>query len=291
MNEFSASSPTEATLSVNNLTDFSLYADAVAMAGRQDALTFVEILWDNYLHLDPDVIARSFEALAPRVALHVMWTGFVHTSAERLDRILDCMSTHIRALDPVYVSDHLLRTVAGDRYLAQPEDLDYEADLEQTCRRVQRYQEATGRRLLLENIASAGPQGVGQADFAGEVLRRTGAGLLFDVSNAIVAETNGGDPVHAWSSLLSQAPVHAHVGGYRLDPHDGKLRDSHGDPLSPASLDLVALLGRQGQLRSICLEREKEKTASDVADDLRRLNQALTRPPAETRPAPELRDV
>lgn len=273
-------SPTEVTLSINNLTDFDLYAEALARAGRRGRVPFVEILWDNYLHLSPKQLAETLEPVADRVALHIMWSGFVHSDEERLERVLERLAEHVDVLQPLYVSDHLTRTIRHGRYLTPPEDLDYERDRDRTCERVLRYQERIGCPLLLENQASEGPEGRGQADFATEIVRRTGCGLLFDVSNAIVAESNDGDPFSAWLPALAQGPVRAHVGGYRPDEEDGHLRDSHGDPLSPATMHAVQMLSASGGLRSICLERESNKTVDAIAEELLRLDAATHGPRA-----------
>lgn len=270
-----ASSTTEVTLSVNNLTDVDIYTEALSQVHTDGRPPFVELLWDNYLHVPAQELRQMFEPVAERIALHVMWTGFVHTDLARLDRILDRLAEHIDVLQPLYVSDHLLRIVDDGRYLSPPQDLRYDDVLTQTCERVQRYQERIGQRLLLENLASGGPSGLGQAQFAAEVVRRTGAGLLFDVSNAIVAETNGGDPLSAWLPALSAGPVRSHVGGYRRDEPGGPLRDSHGDPLSSDTLRAVEVLARSGCLQSVCLEREFDKSSAAVAEDLRRIEAAV----------------
>ena len=276
MPEPRASSTPEVTVSINNLTDVSVYTEALTQAGRRQVPPFVEILWDNYLHLSAEKVRETFEEVTDRVALHVMWTGFVHTDVARLERVLDCLAEHVRVLDPLYVSDHLLTIVDEGRYLSPPRDLRYDDELAITCERVQRYQERIGRPLLLENLASGGPSGRGQADFAIEVMRRTGAGLLFDVSNAIVAETNGGDPFSAWLPALSAGPVRAHVGGYRRDRPDGPLRDSHGDPVSARSIHAIEVLAKGGRLQSICLEREFDKSAAAIAEDLSRIEGAVS---------------
>ena len=101
MPEPRASSTPEVTVSINNLTDVSVYTEALTQAGRRQVPPFVEILWDNYLHLSAEKVRETFEEVTDRVALHVMWTGFVHTDVARLERVLDCLAEHVRVLDPL----------------------------------------------------------------------------------------------------------------------------------------------------------------------------------------------
>lgn len=128
---------TEVTISINNLREFSTYREALRTAGLQPG--FVEILWDNYCHIDPHALATMLAEVSPRVALHIMWSRFLELDEEALCDYLGRLRRHVEVLRPVYVSDHLCRFRIGAFFLAAPLELDY-TDLGHVRERVLRYQ-------------------------------------------------------------------------------------------------------------------------------------------------------
>ncbi len=190
---------------------------------------FCEIMVDNAVHL-PAAKIRAALGDAP-VALHIVTSNFLTKSSAELQDMARHLRPWMSELQPLYVSDHLSQ-------------LDYQADFETTCERVSEWQELLGTKLLLENLPSMSAAGAGQAEFYARLMQETGCDLLFDFSNAYIAEYNlsllssrrkpGSSNKSAfseWYPLIEKAK-HFHVAGYRIDPATQLATDTHDTPIS-----------------------------------------------------------
>jgi len=102
--------------------------------------------------------------------------------------------------------------------------------------RVDRVQEALGRRILLENVSSYltfAHSTMPEWEFLAEIARRADCGILLDVNNIYVSSVNHEfDPV----TYLESVPVdrvgqihlagHSDLGTHLLDTHDGHVIDA-----------------------------------------------------------------
>jgi uncharacterized protein (UPF0276 family) len=167
-------------------------------------------------------------------------------SAGGLDQeSLDALAALARRLEPGLISDHLSWSVAGGVGLPDLLPIPYTDEaLKVVLRNIDRAQTVLGRRLLIEN-PSAGLKFAGsgrtEAQFLGELARRSGCGVLLDVNNVFVSARNlAEDPQLQLCELLDQIPNGAigeiHLAGHaerRLDG-GGVLRiDDHGSPVRP----------------------------------------------------------
>jgi len=179
-------------------------------------------------------------------------------------------------MEVLYVSDHLLLVHDDDgRRLPQMREVDY-SDARLVARAVE-WQDRLGTPLVVENFASESTAGRGQVDFFAELWRSAGIRPLFDVSNAIVAELNGGDPAGRW--LEAHVPLDTcHISGYRassVDPH--LYVDSHDTPVSDESLALLdAVKDAQGPPRTIVVERDGMLQPDSWRSDLARVRATLS---------------
>lgn len=67
-------------------------------------------------------------------------------------------------------------------------------------------------------------------------MKDTGAGVLFDASNAVCSHRNCGTPLEAWRNVIAAAK-HFHVAGYRnslIEPFISL--DTHAEALAPDTL-------------------------------------------------------
>ena len=258
------------TMSVNRLSEFDLVAASLAEAGLATPRPLVEILWDNYCCTDPHELADDLARFAPRVALHVMWSRFLERDLAELDGILARLRGFVDVLRPEAVSDHLCRfAVAGVRVpFAQEHGYD---DLDGVCARVGRYQDRLGMQLLLENAASTHEPAARQIDFLARVQARTGCGVLFDVSNAVVGAENGLGGVDAWLDFLAGRTLRCHVGGYGVHAASGTVQDTHGHDVSDASEDALRRTAAAVRIESLTYERDYQKSVAACAADLRRI--------------------
>ena len=137
---------------------------------------------------------------------------------------------------PGLFSEHLAWSSHGGVFLNDLLPLPYHAEtLHRVCAHIDRVQERLQRRMLLENPATYvefADSTFGEADFIGELVRRTGCGLLLDVSNVHVSCVNHGrDPQAFITALPLAATGQIHLAGFARDVDaagDPLLIDSHG---------------------------------------------------------------
>ncbi len=262
--------PPELTLSINNLGDFELAASAIAEAGLGERLPLIEILWDNYCALDPEKLAAYLFRFSDNVSLHIMWSRFLEVDDDTLDAYLRRLRAHVAVLRPCAVSDHLCRFSSGPLHLVFGQELGYDR-LDHACARVDRYQRAIGMPLLVENAASIEYPAEIQREFIDRLVARTGCGILFDVSNAVVGELNRQGAVEPWIEFLRGRELRCHVGSYALEEKTGLVQDTHSTAVTPETERALRLLTQATRVHSICYERDYNKTASAIAADLVRI--------------------
>jgi uncharacterized protein (UPF0276 family) len=208
-------------------------------------IAWLEVHPENYLGHAP-----AFETLAAirrdyPLSLHAV--GLSLGSAEGLDREhLAQIAGLTWRLQPALVSDHLSWSAAGGLHLPDLLPLPYtEEALAVFARHVDQAQATLGRQILIENASAylAFAQSTfSEAEFLGELVRRTGCGVLLDVNNAYVAARNlGDDPQARLLALLDAVPPAAigeiHLAGHavRRTARGAELRiDDHASPVRPA---------------------------------------------------------
>lgn len=255
------------TISVNSMALFDRYEETFRLCGKNFAPPFVEILWDNYCHIAPKQLRDWLQRFAPRVALHIMHSRYLYCSDEKFCNYLRLLTEHVRVLNPLYVSDHVANFRMSGVHLLTPAEYDYELT-PRLIERLHRYQEAIGQPLLLENYASTDAAGARQVDFFAEVMGRVGCDILFDISNAAIAEANKVLSAQAWTSLLSDRLLHCHIGGYSLGSTTGLLHDSHNAPISALSSRVLRETCTVADVQSVCLERDYNFEEVSVAEDI-----------------------
>jgi len=144
--------------------------------------------------------------------------------------------------EPALVSEHLAWSTHGTTYFNDLLPLPYTAaTLARVADHIDQVQEALGCQLLLENPSTylIFPEStMSETLFIAELVRRTGCGLLLDISNVFVSATNHG---FAARDYLADFPLE-HVGEVHLAGHteqaddEGELLliDSHDRPVADA---------------------------------------------------------
>ncbi|HEY2771704.1 MAG TPA: DUF692 domain-containing protein [Solirubrobacteraceae bacterium] len=112
--------------------------------------------------------------------------------------------------------------------------------------------------LALEHVAALveWPQpDMTEPEFISELVARTGAMLLLDVSNLFAnAHNHGFDAASALDELPLDRVAYVHVGGGVL--RDGRYHDTHCDPVVPGVLELLEELCARTAPPGILLERD-----------------------------------
>jgi uncharacterized protein (UPF0276 family) len=221
-------------------------------------LDFLEVHSENFFADGGAALALLQQARTSYpVSLHGV--GLALGSAAGVDPWhLDQLARLAERIAPVRISDHacFARAVvkgqdvhAGDLL---PIPFNQEA-LDVFCRNVQQVQERLKRPLLVENLSAyltlAGSDR-SETDFLGELVQRTGCGLLVDVNNIYVNALNtriaGGpdapDPLRACERWLAQLPAGA-VGEIHLAGHCAMqdiVIDDHGSRVADEVWQLYA---------------------------------------------------
>ncbi|WP_075795156.1 MNIO family bufferin maturase [Massilia putida] len=264
---------------------------------RKPGIGWVEVHTENFLaraghdwHV-LQTVRRDYPVSLHGVGLGL---GSVHGfSDDHLARV----AALARALEPVLVSEHLSWGALRDRQLNDllPVQLDAAA-LDLVAARVQRVQEALGRRILVENVSTyvrCAGDAMSEAAFLAELARRTGCGVLLDVNNLYVnAHNHGEDPLAAIAALPAGCVGEIHLGGH-LVTEDG-LIDHHGARVAPPVWDLYrAALARFGVVSTL-VEWDTDLPALDVlldeaarADRIAAAAKPAAATPAAAKPAAE----
>ncbi|HWG43865.1 MAG TPA: DUF692 family protein [Gemmataceae bacterium] len=179
---------------------------------------------------------------------------------------LDALLTVARENDAVAITDHLGFThgkpggVSIGHVTAPPYT---SAALDAVCRNIDHIQRHFGDvAFYLENLAHffvwRGERS--EADFFGQVLERTGCGLLLDVTNAYANDLNFGHDARAFlDSVIPRAGrMQMHLAGGFTDARTGRYVDSHSQPIPEAVWELYrhALTLGRGKVDAVFIERD-----------------------------------
>lgn len=205
-------------------------------------LGFFEVHAENYMgaggppHRYLTAIRERYPLSLHGVGLSIGGDGPL--DADHLARLKILVSRY----EPALFSEHLAWSSHGAAYLDDLLPLPYtDETLCHVCRHIDQVQTAIGRRMLLENPATYlrfRESTWREPDFIGEIVARTGCGLLLDVNNAYVTCTN-----HAWDAtayidaLPLAAAAEIHLAGHArqldeqgrallIDAHDGQVDDA-----------------------------------------------------------------
>ncbi|MCB0361875.1 MAG: DUF692 family protein [Bdellovibrionales bacterium] len=217
-------------------------------------IDYCEILLDNFFHFSASDL-NSFLGDTP-VAFHVMNSRYLESDLICLKSFLQTIVHFKGAMNPIYISDHLAQFTHSGRLLPRVTEIDYDRTYQLCKDRIDLYQEIIGEILLVENFPSQSNQGKGQVQFYRSLMKDCGCGLLFDISNAIVADLNGGDSWTDWSDLFAETK-HFHIAGFGTSSLDENLYiDSHDSPLSETSLQSWLLIKEKANISSLTIERD-----------------------------------
>lgn len=209
------------------------------------ATGWLEIHTENYLGAGGPRL-RALEDVRARYPLSCHGVGLSLGSAEGLDpEAVARRKALIDRLEPGLVSEHVAWSTQGGAYLNDLLPLPYtEETLAVICRNIDHFQEALGRRILVENpstYVAFDQSTIPEADFMAEIALRTGCGLLLDVNNVEVTGHNHGLDTAKWiDTVLDRVPDgtvgEIHVAGHFIAelPEETVLIDDHGSPVTDA---------------------------------------------------------
>lgn len=233
---------------------------------------FFEVHAENYM-VDGGPFHHFLGCIREHYPLSLHGVGLSIGGEGPLDEAhLDRLAALIARYEPASFSEHLAWSSHGGVFFNDLLPVPYDsATLARVCNHIDRVQERLQRRMLLENPATYvefEASSMSEAVFLRDVLRRTGCGLLLDVSNAHVSCTNHGRDVQAYlRDLPLDAVAEVHLAGFARD-HDAAgaplLIDSHGSAVDDAVWALYAgVIARLGPVATL-LERDNDVPALPI---------------------------
>ncbi len=208
-----------------------------------------EVHAENYM-VDGGPRLAMLEALRAEHPLSVHGVGLSLAGAAEPDRNhLARLKRLCDRFEPFLLSEHLAWSRHDDTCF--PDLLPFPRTSEALrliARNIDIVQAALGRRVLVENPSlylELDGHEWSEVEFLRELVRRTGCGLLIDVSNVFVSACNlGFDAPDYLEALPHDAIGEIHLAGHSFDPVHGEalLIDSHDAPVAEPVWDLYATL-------------------------------------------------
>lgn len=172
----------------------------------------------------------ALEEVRSRMPVSLHGVGLALGSADGLcEAHLASLAALVARLDPVFFSEHLCWGSVGTRHFNDLLPLPYTGEaLSILTERIQHVQDVVRRRILIENVSAyvSFPGEMSEGEFLGELVRRTGCGLLLDVNNLHVNQHNLGTDALAELQKMPR-PDEIHLAGHMA--RDGLLIDHHGE--------------------------------------------------------------
>lgn len=234
------------------------------LLANPSAVDFVEVHAENYMSDGGpnlallDLIASTWPLSIHGVALSL--GGEAPLDREhllRLRRLLD------RA-KPAAFSEHLAWSSHDGVFFNDLLPVAYDTvTMTRVIEHIDHAQSFLGRQILLENPSTyieLSRSTWHEADFLGEISRKTGCGLLLDLNNLYVSSQNHGWAIDDWLARIPLEKVgEIHLAGHeRTEDEAGRalLIDSHSDPVSEPVYELLVEVISRGGRRPLLIERD-----------------------------------
>ncbi len=210
-----------------------------AILDARPALGFFEVHAENYMGAG-GAPHRRLDKIRELYPLSLHGVGLSIGSPGPLDEThLKRLAAAAKRFEPTLVSEHLAWSTHEGAFLNDLLPLPYtDQTLARVSEHIDEVQNALGRTILLENPSTYvvfEESTWAETDFLREIARRTGCGLLLDVSNVFVSAVNHGrDPSLYLADFPLQAVGEVHLAGYAEDSDDAGLPlliDAHNSPV------------------------------------------------------------
>jgi len=211
------------------------------------AVGWFEVHTENYMGAGGPS-HHYLEAIAADYPLSLHGVGMSLGSVEPLDRDhLGAVRDLVERYRPARVSEHLSWSFADGIFLNDLLELPLTREtLDLVTDRVSEFQDAIGRKVLIENPSSYlawVSNEMSEPDFLNELARRSGCGLLLDVNNVYVSSRNlDFRPADYIDAIAPEYVGEIHLAGHSITRHKGRdiHIDDHGGPVADAVWDLYA---------------------------------------------------
>lgn len=235
-----------------------------ALLADPSPIDFVEVHAENFMSEGGPNLA-----LLDRIA--ETWPLSIHGVALSLGGEAPLDREHLRRLRrlldrarPTVFSEHLAWSSHDDVYFNDLLPVAYDTPtLLRVIDHIDLVQSYLGQSILLENPSTyieLAKCTWHEAEFLGEIARKTGCGLLLDLNNLYVSSQNHDWAIDDWLNRLPLDRVgEIHLAGHERTEDDAGfplLIDSHGEPVSEPVLDLLAQVSALAGPRPVLIERD-----------------------------------
>lgn len=237
-----------------------------ALASPTKGLWF-EVHAEDYMGAggQPLLLLESLRRAGREISLHGAGMSLAGTAEPDLERLaaLKCL---IDRVEPMLVSEHLTWSCLNGRCLPGILPVPRTNEVLARCAiNIGRVQDLLGRQILIENpthYLSLSDHSWCETSFLSELCRRSGCGLLIDVTNVVVGAHNIGFIASDWLETVPGDRVgEIHLGGHSLDAEGNLLIDSHDAPVSDQVWNLYRRLMDRIGPRPTLIERDDKAPA------------------------------
>lgn len=221
-------------------------------------LDFLEITLEHYLDAPPPK-QQELQRLRENFTLIPHGLNLSLGSVEGLDLdYLERIAQMIERLDPPWWSEHICFTRAGGVDIGHLSPLPFTQEaLDVLCCNIAQVQARISCPLILENISYMVHLGgeMSEVEFISALLKRSGCGLLLDITNLFINAANHGyDPQAYLSQLPLEQVVQLHfVGGHKVNDF---WIDSHAHATPEGIWQIMESVLAQAPVKGVILERD-----------------------------------
>ena len=244
----------------------------------RDKIDFLEITADHFLQ-SPTVRWRFLDKLCSQYTLIPHGLNLSLGSAEGLNlEYLNDLIELIKYVKPPWWSEHIAFTKAGEIEIGHLSPLAFNREsIGAFCENVNKVQDKIETPLILENITyniDLPWNEMEENKFLGEILDRTGCGLLLDVTNLFInAKNHDYDPIQFLETIPAERIIQLHFVGGMIK--EGKWIDNHCENTQDDIFMLIESVLKYAPVKGIILERDDNfprfKTLTDELERARNL--------------------
>lgn len=243
-----------------------------------DVLGFLEVMPEHILDAAPPARAQLYRDTATKpVVTHSVSLSIGSATGPDLAVAKKIKAINTR-LDVPWTSDHACWTKIGAKRIGQLTPFPYtDETLDVVVANVKQVQKTLGRPFLVENISQyfAFPGAMDEPVFLAELAKRTGCGLLLDVTNLRNNAVNlGVDPGRYLDQYPMERLVQFHLAG--SERIGGKLLDTHGAAIHPDVWRMTKQVIDASHVRALLIERDQTFGSPDrLAKEVRKAHRLM----------------
>jgi len=238
----------------------------------------VFILGENTQY-EPELIKETLPT--PACSFHIMHSHFLNRDLNKLVEYANLIKKAATILQPIYISDHIGIFDYNNRPLPFMQEISYSGYFKIFKKKASVWSEMLENIIYYENFPSYEIQPFSQLEFYSLIQCELSkhANILFDLSNAMIAEKNGCESALDWKSIASKTS-HFHVGGYEKANNSRYYIDSHNKQISLETknfmVEMMPILNRPEC--TLVVERDSNLNNTQWQEDIDTMREMVNEP-------------